>query len=696
MIKNGSARIIALLAVVAGFALVCGPAAAAVHIEGQVQAGGGTVTGSTVRLWAASADAPARLAQANSDADGRFVVSVDQPPASASIFYLVAAGGTPSVNKQGGNNPAIALLAVLGGQPPAKVVVNEFTTLASVVTTTQFLDGTAVKGQPLPLRIAAGNVPNFVDLTTGGYGPTIQDSLNGGQTPTLANFGTLANVLAGCATQVKADACASLFAAAVPPAGNAPADMLAAVESIVRYPWHQPEKIFALLGEFYPAQPRKPRPSPFQPTLTFAPSAWIFPLKFDGGGVRGPGKLMFDSQGNAWVADNFLYGGQSQDVLWDGGLSKFAPDGKALSPAITGFTGGGLFRPGFGLAVDAQDRPWVTSFQGDTISTFDTTGKPLSPPDGYNFNGQLGSMQGIIATPGGDIWALDMTKAQLVHFPKGDPAKGEVLCQNKSRNPLDNPCKLLAPFALAIDQQDRIWVTSGFGTHVTRFPASDPTKAETFKAGFLGSGLAVDSLGNVWVTNKLGSSERGRLKQLELMAAYTVNLTGDPDALNRAGKVLVPALAAQQPGWEGGSISVFRPDGSEASFSPVYGKGIYAPWAVSVDGNDNIWISNLSTSSAGIVELCGFRTENCPPGFKTGDAISPPSGYVGGGLQMQVDASIGPAGDVWVTNNWQYYPAALGKVDEALSTLGGGQGVVVFYGLAKPVRTPLIGPPRAP
>ena len=65
--------------------------------------------------------------------------------------------------------------------------------------------------------------------------------------------------------------------------------------------------------------------------------------------------------------------------------------------------------------------------------------------------------------------------------------------------------------------------------------------------------------------------------------------------------------------------------------SPIYGKGIYAPWAVSVDGNDNIWVSNLSTASDGIVELRGFRTENCPPGMKTGDSISPPEGYVGGG-----------------------------------------------------------------
>jgi len=84
-----------------------------------------------------------------------------------------------------------------------------------------------------------------------------------------------------------------------------------------------------------------------------------------------------------------------------------------------------------------------------------------------------------------------MMKAQLVNFAKGDPTRGEVLCQNKSQNPLDNPCKLLAPFAVGVDQQDRVWVTSGFGEHVTRFRASDPTKAETFKAGFLGGGQCV-------------------------------------------------------------------------------------------------------------------------------------------------------------------------------------------------------------
>jgi hypothetical protein len=241
------------------------------------------------------------------------------------------------------------------------------------------------------------------------------------------------------------------------------------------------------------------------------------------------------------------------------------------------------------------------------------------------------------------------------------------------------------------DQQDRIWISNILSDNVTRFPASDPSKLEYFKAGWSGSGMAVDSLGNVWVANRSGSSERAHAKLLEAMAAAKI---GGNEAF---GKVLVESWAGQKPGREsGGSVTVLRPDGSQAFFSPVTGKGLATPWAIAVDGNDDVWVSNLANASYGIVELCGFRTEHCPPGVHTGDAISPVGGYVGGGLQMQVDADVGPAGDVWITNNWQYWPSAFGKPDEALSTLTAGQGVVVFYGMAKPVKTPLIGPPRQP
>ena len=679
------------------YGFCAGAAFAADNIRGQVMGGGAPVAQSTVTLWAATSDAPKQLAQAKTDNEGRFEVSTAGAPADSSL-YLTAGGGIPARNNAGGDNPAIALLAVVGAKPPARVVINEFTTLASVVTHTQFIDGTAIKGAPLQLRIAAGNVPNFVDLETGDYGATILDALNSAQTPTMANFATLSSILAACVTRLRSDACSSLFYVATSPTGAYPKDTLAATESIVRYPSHQADKVFELLNYFYPLPLPTPgklfRPTPFLPYLTFAPSAWIFPLKFTGGGYSGGGKLMIDSQGNAWVADNFTVGAENQDASWTGGLTKFAPNGKALSPSPLGFRGGGIAGPGFGLALDAQDNAWATSFTGQNITKFDKNGNPLSPPEGWNFNRQISQMQGIIATPSGDIWTLDLIKGQVVKLPGGDPSKVQFFCQNKTGDPLKNPCKLIGPFALAIDQQDRIWVTNAITDQVVCFPASDPEKFETFKVGYSASGLAVDSLGNVWVTNKLGSSPKGGLKFAEVLAAFKFNFDHDPDPGARATKVLVPAMTEEKSGYEGGSITVLRPDGTAAPFSPVYGKGIVGPWAVSVDGNDNIWISNFSTTSNGIVELCGFRTEHCPPGMKTGDAISPPSGYVGGGLQLMVDVGIGPAGDVWVTNNWQVYQDALGKVDEALQTQGAGQGVVVFYGMAKPVKTPLIGPAK--
>lgn len=82
--------------------------------------------------------------------------------------------------------------------------------------------------------------------------------------------------------------------------------------------------------------------------------------------------------------------------------------------------------------------------------------------------------------------------------------------------------------------------------------------------------------------------------------------------------------------------------------------------------------------------------------MKTGEQISPPGGYVGGGLQMQTDLAIGPAGDVWVMNNWQDIESCLDVPPETLSTRCGGQGVTIFFGMAKPVRAPQIGPAQQP
>ena len=134
-----------------------------------------------------------------------------------------------------------------------------------------------------------------------------------------------------------------MFQAASPPEGATTGDTLAAALSIARYSWYQPGRLFALLDVFYPVPSGKNlRPVPFMPYLNNPPSAWVLPLKFDGGGYRAGGKSMFDSEGNLWVGDNFTVGWQGQDSLWQGHATKFAPNGRPLSPITTGFTGGGM------------------------------------------------------------------------------------------------------------------------------------------------------------------------------------------------------------------------------------------------------------------------------------------------------------------------------------------------------------------
>ena len=121
------------------------PALATVNLNGQVLSGGGPVANSTVTLWAATASASAQLGEARTGPDGGFTIPATADPAKDATLYLVAKGGTSATNKAGGDNPAIALIGVVGAKPPTTVTINEMTTIASVWTHNQFIEGTAIK-----------------------------------------------------------------------------------------------------------------------------------------------------------------------------------------------------------------------------------------------------------------------------------------------------------------------------------------------------------------------------------------------------------------------------------------------------------------------------------------------------------------------------------------------------------------------
>ena len=127
------------------------------------------------------------------------------------------------------------------------------------------------------------------------------------------------------------------------------------------------------------------------------------------------------------------------------------------------------------------------------------------------------------------------------------------------------------------------------------------------------------------------------------------------------------------------------PDGTPSTGSPYTAGGLYMPWGIAVDGNDNVLVANFNGRR--LSYLCGADPSNCPPGFETGDPISPDEGYVFEGFVRATAVQIDPSGNVWLTNNWETVPAP---------TNPGGHQMVVFIGLAAPVKTPLIAAPRKP
>lgn len=669
-------------------AIMAGSGFAQDSIEGRVVVGGAPIAGAEVSLWLAGPGAPEKLISTQTDDDGNYDLTHTATSNETSVLYLVAEGGAV---KDKAPNPATTLMALLGNEPPLKVTISELTTVASAYVAAQFLDGSNLSGNATGLRIASRNVPNLVNLETGGLGPVISDTLNAPRTTTLAKFNTLGLLLSGCITEI-ADACDKLFEAATPPNGSTPTDTLQAAQNIARHPWHNAAALFGLLDDFYPIpEGARYRDVTSIPYLFFAPSAWTLSLVYGGGGFNAVGGAAFDADGNFWTNNNWQIGSQTTMFQqFGGGVGRFDTDGTPLSPMITGYRGGGIDSPGWGIAFADDGKVWVTNLIGRTISVLDReSGAPLSPDTGYNFDGQLGDMQGVIVTPDGDVWTVDNANNQIVHIPGGDPSKGRILGRTVDDEPELGTLQVKGPFGIAIDLQDRILITNSGSDTVTRFPADDPGKAEEIKVGFSPHAISIDSQGNAWVGNLVGHPGVG--EKLEL-AKQAIEAKLDARMTTQSADDISAHMWANL--WDiisrfpGGDLSVIQPDGTV--LGPFSADGaITGPWGVAIDGNDNVWVASSTSNS--VTQLCGFRTETCPPGLTTGDPITPSEGYVGG-LHVVAPIAIDPAGNVWVGNGFDNTDVGFSETPpEAQSTRGGANTIVVFFGAAKPVQTPLVG-----
>lgn len=639
-------------------------------IDGTVTLNGQPLAQAQVTLWATGADyAPRKIATASAALDGTFTLEHDKT-ADKNPVYIIAHGA-------GESGSEVALLSLLASPPPQQVVVNELTTVASAFTAARFIEGEHISGNRLGLRIAAGNTPNLVDPVTGTWGRVLLDPINSTQHTTLARLNTLAGLITAFGTVADEQWRVDFLQAATATGGKVPNNSLQAIAAIARTPWAEPARLFDLYNRAYP-QPAdgSRRSAPFIPYLAYAPPDFAMMLKFAGGGIYSAGKLQVDAEGNIWSGQNWMAGSQSGVMRNIGGNTiKLAPDGTPLSPPITGFTGIGIDGIGWGTAV-SEDAVWIGGLN-NAIGVMDFEGRPIASGKDFPMADQLGNLMGIGIAQNGDVWIADATKNNLIHFPGGRVEDGKVV----------NVEGLLSPFHIAIDNQNRVWVSSSQGTTVVRFPADNPSLVESFTVGTVVRGVALDSKGNLWAASNTDVGTPAPKFPLgtatPIMKQFQIMLEG-----------LLPAFAK-------GEISATRPvgvinlilaDGTQPQPEGFEGdKAVFIPWGVSIDGNDDVWFSNFWGRGVGL--MAGVGSHGDAGEIKTGTVIHV---FQSGAIQMLTDVVIDPAGNAWAANNWNVLDVLdTPNPDRTKSTQGGGDGLVVIYGVAAPVKTPVIGQSRS-
>jgi len=637
------------------------------RVRGTVSVMGKPVADASVTLWTTrGGQKPEQVNTVRSKKDGSFSVSVK--PKDGTVHYLTTSGGT--VNKS--NVDRLTMLTVLDGTEQGKAVINERTTVGSVWPNAQQLKGDQLIGSTNALAIGSGHVKHLVNQSTGQFGTTLLNGFNLLSSETAARINVLSNLLALCGDANQAKDCTQLLEI------TGTKNSLDAMTSIAKLPWKNTNELYQLFDKNYPlGNNSERRTTASLPYLLFQPDSFSLSIRLQGGGALALGKLGFDQKGHLWSGANWMPGSQSGVVnSIGGGMTHFDQTGTAQSPAITGYNGQGLDGVGWGTGI-SEKYAWVGTFN-NKVGVFDlNTGRALGPA---TIDKKVGQLQGIGTAKNGDVWIADNTSNYMIQFPNGDFTKGKRLSFEG----------LQAPFGVAVDDQNRVWVSSSFNNKLTVIEGESPDQYKTVTVALGARGIAIDSKGNAWLSQQ-SNSPTGALPAGAVMPPGTTNPPQQPKTIMEEFEAGA-AFAAVNPKLKNlGNLALISPD-LDIIKNGIAGDVAFVPWGVTIDGNDNVWVGNLYGQS--LIHICGTDPSKCPEGKTTGDVIH---NYQSGVIQVTTDVVVDDAGNIWSANNWYDADVVINKSYNArTSTFPGGQGLVVTYGVAAPVQNPLMGAVRKP
>jgi streptogramin lyase len=318
---------------------------------------------------------------------------------------------------------------------------------------------------------------------------------------------------------------------------------------------------------------------------------------------------------------------------------------------------------------------------------------------GFSGAGTYPSGPEFVAIDGsGDVWTLNQNLSVSEFSSLGRVLSGSTGYTGGG---------LRMPSGLAIDSAGDAWIPNYLGTGtVTEFSGSGSVLSGS--SGYAAPGgntgtLAIDGQGNVWVSHEIQNSI-GELSASGTNLSGTTGYTGG--GLNQPGIIGIDGSGNVWASNSGGHVSKFSSSG--VALSGQSGYAVNQPGAGAVDSSGNLWI----TSGNSVVKMSN-----------SGTILSGPNGYSGGGLSAPGSIVIDGAGNIWVADSQGDYITELSasgaplsgasgfgndytNFSNSLAVDGSGNvwvagglyaGVAEFVGAAVPVITPIAaGLPTTP
>lgn len=584
------------------------------------------------------------LAYGITNANGFFSIEYNYEKLTGQyILYLIAEQNNVKLLFIIGNN----ISAVINQIRP--IIINELTTISGIYAFTQLYDINtgSIYGEYKSLNIAAMMTLN---LTTyyGTFSNVITSNPNANETNTWQMLNNLCNLMALVIRYYY------YYLQLVSLTTIIPSTTLNCFYSICKYPQNNVLSIYNLSNTLII----------YTNILKNMPKAFTCAVKFNKTGNNnylfgGAGNFIFDNNGNIWITNNVIQGTPNS--------SNFAvvlqPNG--VPSNISPMFGGGNLGGGYGICLDNQSNILIGNFGWGGVNP-ETNGQPEGSITKINQNGTILSpnyinsqntggfttdiyrVQGLKVDNNNNIWMASNGNDRIVVYINGDE-NNSVFMQLATN---------AKPFDVYIDNNNNYVVVSCQGD------TANNVLAFVYK-------LYLDS-NNV----------------IQTYFSYS-DFINTPSFL----KVTVDSndnifICSQN------TNNIYKLSSTGTLITTFSGSGINTPWGCNIDGQNNILVANFNNNSDNLYVISYFNNNGIPISLygytleTGGDQVLLANGTPLYGpnkppcynpLTKQTGIRVDAAGNVWVTNNWKP------DFEVDVTNNPGGDGIVVFLGLAYPI-----------